>query len=178
MEPPPMSAAKEQTLWHGTPSPTLLMPHYAGIVFVLIALPLFVRFFARTMPDLDRAANMIRFGNYATALLILIQIGMLVAAWMRLRSTMYTITNQRVLLERGIFSKTVDEIDLRYVDDSQFTQTFVDRLLGIGNVTLISSDKNTPRYSLVSIKDPRAVREIVRTHAYEKSHRQVFTRAT
>jgi uncharacterized membrane protein YdbT with pleckstrin-like domain len=178
MEPPPMSAAKEQTLWHGTPSPTLLMPHYFGIVAVLIGLPLFVRFFASSMQDLDKAANMIRFGWIATAILILIQIALLLAAWLRLRSTMYTVTNQRVLIEQGIFSKTVDEIDLRYVDDSQFVQSFVDRMLGIGNVTLISSDKNTPRYVLTSVKDPRGVREIVRTQAYQASHRQVFTRST
>ncbi len=173
-----MAAVKEQTLWHGTPSPTLLMPHYAGIVFVLIGLPLFVRFFAATMPDQDRAESMIRFGWIATAILIVCQIIALLVAWMRLRSTMYTVTNQRVLIEQGVFSKTVDEIDLRYVDDSQFFQSFVDRLLGIGNVTLISSDKNTPRYVLYSIKDPRGVREIVRAEAYQASHRQVFTRAT
>jgi uncharacterized membrane protein YdbT with pleckstrin-like domain len=178
MQPPPMSAAKEETLWHGTPSPTLLMPHYFGIVAVLIGLPLFVRFFASSMEDLDKAADMKRFGWIATAILILIQIVMLLVAWLRLRSTMYTITNQRVLLEQGIVTKTVDEIDLRYVDDSQFVQGFVDRMLGIGNVTLISSDKNTPRYVLTSVKDPRAVREIVRTQAYQASHRQVFTRST
>jgi uncharacterized membrane protein YdbT with pleckstrin-like domain len=178
MEPPPMSAAKEETLWHGTPSPTLLMPHYAGIVFVLIGLPLFVRFFASSMPTAAREDEMTGFGWIATAILILIQIVMLLVAWLRLRSTMYTVTNQRVLIEQGIFSKTVDEIDLRYVDDSQFVQSFVDRLLGIGNVTLISSDKNTPRYVLTSIKDPRSVREIVRAQAYQSSHRQIFTRAT
>jgi uncharacterized membrane protein YdbT with pleckstrin-like domain len=172
-----MAPAREETLWHGTPSPTLLMPHYAGIVAVLIGLPLFVRFFASSMPDVQ-AADMRRFGWIATAILILIQIAMLLVAWLRLRSTMYTITNQRVLIERGIFSKMVDEIDLRYVDDSQFAQSFVDRILGIGNVTLLSSDKNTPRYVLTSIKDPRGVREIVRTQAYQSSHRQVFTRST
>lgn len=178
MDTPPVSAAKEQTLWHGTPSATLLMPHYFGIVAVLIGLPLFVRFFASTMPDLQDADNMRNFGWIATAILILIQIAVLLVAWLRLRSTMYTVTTQRVLIEQGIFTKTVDEIDLRYVDDSQFVQSFVDRVLGIGNVTLISSDKNTPRYILTSVKDPRGVREIVRTQAYQASHRQVFTRST
>jgi len=74
--------------------------------------------------------------------------------------------------------KTVDEIDLRYIADSQFFQTFVERILGIGSVTLISSDANTPRYVLRSIKDPRGVRETVRAEAYQVSQRQVFTRST
>ena len=174
----PAETEREQTLWSGTPSGTLLIPHYAGIVFVLIGIPLLVRFFASSMPDEDRASDLIGFGWIATAVLLAIQIVALLVAWLRLRSTLYTVTNQRVLLERGVFSKTVDEIDLRYVDDSQFTQTFIDRMLGIGNVTLMSSDKNTPQYVLHSVKDPRAIREMVRAEAYQRSHRQVFTRVT
>jgi uncharacterized membrane protein YdbT with pleckstrin-like domain len=176
--PEPAIPQREQTLWHGSPSATLLMPHAFGVLFVLIVLPLFFRFFAGTMPDEDRAADMRTFGWYAVGILFAIQLVALVVAWVRLRSTTYTVTNQRVLIEQGVFSKTVDEIDLRYIADSQFFQTFVDRILGIGHVTLISSDANTPRYVLRSIKDPRAVREIVRAEAYQVSQRQIFTRST
>jgi uncharacterized membrane protein YdbT with pleckstrin-like domain len=181
MAPVPAPASepeREQTLWTGNPSGTLLIPHYAGIVAVLVGLPLAVRFFASSMPDEDRAADLIGFGWIATAILIAIQLIALLVAWLRLRSTLYTITNQRILLERGVFSKTLDEIDLRYVDDSQFSQGFVDRILGIGNVTLMSSDKNTPQYVLHSVKDPRGLRELIRAEAYQRSHRQVFTRVT
>lgn len=176
--PEPTVAPREQTLWHGSPSTTLLLPHISGIVFVAIALPLFFTFFAGTMPDDTRAASMKTFGWIATAIILVIQLISLFIAWIRLRSTTYTVTNQRVLIEQGVFSKTVDEIDLRYVDDSQFYQSFIDRMLGIGNVTLISSDSSTPRYMLRSIKDPRAVRETVRAEAYQVSQRQVFTRST
>jgi uncharacterized membrane protein YdbT with pleckstrin-like domain len=172
--PPPV---QEQTLWQGTPSMTLLIGHMAGIVFVLIAIPLLARFFASGM-ELDKASGMIAFGWLATAVLVFIQLLALLVAWMRLRSTMYRVTNQRVIVEQGIFSKTVDEIDLRYIDDSNFTQSLADRILGIGNVTLLSSDESSPRYVLRSIKDPRGVRELIRAEAYKNSQRQIFTRAT
>jgi uncharacterized membrane protein YdbT with pleckstrin-like domain len=175
---PAAPAGKEQTLWHGTPSPTLLAGHIAGMVVVLVAIPLLAIFFSRTASDPEAGAGLRSAGWVITAILLAIQLTMFLVAWMRLRSTMYTITNQRVLIEQGIFTKSVDEIDLRYVDDSQFVQTFVDRILGIGNVTLISSDKTTPRYMLRSIKDPRGVREIIRAEAYQSSQRQIFTRAT
>jgi uncharacterized membrane protein YdbT with pleckstrin-like domain len=174
----PQPAAREETLWEGGPSPTLLMGHIAGIVVTAIALPLATRFFASTMSDDLKAAGMIRFGIWLTAILVTVEVIMLLAAWIRLRSTMYRVTNQRVVVEQGVFAKAVDEIDLRYVDDSAFTQTLVDRILGIGSVTLISSDKTSPRYLLRSIKDPRGVREIIRAKAYETSQRQIFTRAT
>jgi uncharacterized membrane protein YdbT with pleckstrin-like domain len=130
------------------------------------------------MPEMDRAAGMVRFGWLATAILVAIQSIALLVAWVRLRSTMYRVTNQRVLVEQGVFSKTVDEIDLRYVDDSTFTQSLVERILGIGSVTLISSDKSSPRYVLRSIRDPRGVREMIRAEAYQTSQRQIFTRST
>ena len=175
---PQETAVAEQTLWRGTPSPTLLAGHVAFIVLVLVCLPLLVHFFASTAPDEARADGMVRFGWIATAVLVTVQLAALAIAWIRLRSTSYTVTNQRVLIEEGVFSKRLDEIDLRYVDDSQFAQSFVARVLGIGDVTLISSDQTSPRYVLRSIKDPRGVREIVRAEAYRKSQRQVLTRAT
>jgi uncharacterized membrane protein YdbT with pleckstrin-like domain len=174
----PQQPLREETLWQGSPSPTLLAGQIAAIVVVLIGVPLLTRFFASTMPDLERASGMIRFGWIATAIVVVIQSIALIASWIKLRSTMYRVTNQRVLVEQGVFSKTVDEIDLRYVDDSAFTQTLVERMLGIGSVTLVSSDKTSPRYVLRSIKDPRGVRETIRAQAYQTSQRQIFTRAT
>ena len=89
----------EATLWKGTPSPTLLAGHIALIVAVLVLLPLFIRFFASTMPDEQRAASMMRFGWITTGVLVAIQLVALAIAWIRLRSTAYVVTNQRVLIE-------------------------------------------------------------------------------
>jgi uncharacterized membrane protein YdbT with pleckstrin-like domain len=97
---------------------------------------------------------------------------------LRLQSTTYTITNQRVMIERGMLSKSLNEIDLRYIDDTQFFQSFSGRLLGIGNVTLISSDKAFPTTVLQGIAKPRDIREMIRARAYQVSQRQLFTRAT
>ena len=82
------------------------------------------------------------------------------------------------MIERGILSKSLSEIDLRYIDETEFFQRFMDRLLGVGNVVLISSDKVFPQTTLQNIKDPRGVRELIRSHAYQASQRQLFTRAT
>jgi uncharacterized membrane protein YdbT with pleckstrin-like domain len=171
----PQAQVREETIWKGTPSPTLLMGQIAGIVLTLIVLPLLARFFASGMPD---PAGLISVTWLITAALVVVQAIALLVAWIRLRSTQYTVTNQRVLIEQGVFSKSVDEIDLRYLDDSQFTQGLLDRILGIGHVTLISSDKTSPRYILRSVKNPREVREKIRAEAYQNSQRQIFTRST
>lgn len=174
----PPQPAREETLWRGTPSPTLLLGKLATLILILVAIPALAYFFASTIGELEKANDMRTAGWVITAILAAVQLVNLLVAWLKLRSTMYIVTNQRVMIEQGILSKTVNEIDLRYVDDSQFFQGLSDRLLGIGNVTLHSSDTTTPTYVLHSIRDPRAVRELVRANAYQISQRQVFTRAT
>ncbi|HUR80778.1 MAG TPA: PH domain-containing protein [Thermoanaerobaculia bacterium] len=180
VEPPGSAAAparREETLWRGTPSPVLLVGKIALLVFIVVAILLVAHFFALTAADdLAKARNVRMAGWVIAAILAVVQLVALGVAWLKLRSTLYIITNQRVMIEEGILSKTVNEIDLRYVDDSQFFQGLTDRMLGIGNVTLHSSDANTPNYMLRSIRDPRSVRELIRTHAYQVSQRQIITR--
>lgn len=168
----------EETLWRGTPAWALLAGHIAGIALTLIVVPLITYFAAKRALDLESGERIISTGWLITAAIVIIQVIVFAVALLRLRSTVYTITNQRVMIETGLLTKALSEIDLRYVDDTQFIQSFTQRILGIGNVTLVSSDKTTPVYVLRSIRDPRNVREMIRSHAYRVSQRQVFTRAT
>jgi len=172
------AALKEETLWRGTPSAKILFGQILMIVVVLIVIPLVTHFIAANISDLEMGARAVRIGWWITAIIVLVQIGWLFVALARLRSTHYTITNQRVMIERGIVTKSVGEIDLRYIDDTQFFQSLVARLLGIGNVTLVSSDKTTPVFVLEGVSDPRTVRELIRSQAYQVSQRQIFTRPT
>jgi uncharacterized membrane protein YdbT with pleckstrin-like domain len=102
----------------------------------------------------------------------------LLTAIARIKSTHYKVTNQRILLERGIFSKSLEEIDTRSVDDTEFHQTFLERLFGIGEVWIVSTDKVAPKEVLHGIRDPRKTRELIRTTAYQASQRQLYTRST
>ena len=169
---PPMATGKEETLWRGTPSWLLLLGKIIRAVIVAIVLPL-VYYFGR-----DFLAQYAKIAWIIIGIIIFWQIIEVLIAWTRIRTTIYTITNQRVMIEKGVASKTVEDIDLRYIDDTQFTQSLIQRMLGIGNVMIVSSDKMVPAYVLRGIADPRNVRELIRTHAYQVSQRQLFTRAT
>ena len=149
----PPSIAAEETLWKGTPSTVVLLGHVFWMALALVVLPLLARFFADTEP------NAIRNGWWLAISVVLLLAIRLLFAYFRIVSTIYTVTNQRVMIERGLLSKSLSEIDLRYIDDSNFSQGAIERLLGIGQVTLISSDKSSPVYTLQNIKDPRGVRE-------------------
>src|SRR4051794_34659897 len=130
----PSTPAAENTLWRGSPSWKKLVGKLVLIVLTLIIVPLLARFFMMRSPDLDTGSRIMKIGWWFTALAVLIQIISFVIAFARLRSTAYTLTNQRLLIERGLFSKSINEIDLRTIDDTQLFQSLTDRLLGIGNI--------------------------------------------
>lgn len=171
-------SAPEQTIWRGTPAPTLLIGRVLIMIAIVIVVPLAARLASRMTADFETSSRVIRIGWLITAALLLIEGTRFLISLIKLRSTLYTITTQRVMIESGILSKTVSEIDLRYIDDTQFFQPVVYRMLGIGNVTIISSDKTTPVQVLRAVPDPRRIRELIRANSYQMSQRQIFTRAT
>src|SRR5262249_1926259 len=96
----------------------------------------------------------------------------------QLKNTHYKVTNQRILVERGVLSKSLEEIDMRAIDDTEFRQSFLERLFAIGEVWIVSTDKVAPKVVLHGIRDPRNTRELIRATAYQASQRQLFTRST
>jgi len=176
LQPPPPNTAAEETLWRGTPSPKVLIGRVAGLIAIVIAIPLAAHWLAWSTNDLSQAATIVKVGWWITAAVFLIQLVRLGISLMRIRSTLYTISNQRILIETGLLSKSVSEIDLRTIDDTQFFQSFTARILGIGNVTLVSTDKESPMLVLHNIPDPRSLRELIRSNAYRMSQRQLYTR--
>jgi membrane protein YdbS with pleckstrin-like domain len=164
----------EETLWRGSPSWRILLGKIVAIILTAILIPLAARFIASSTND----SRIMTVGWWVTGAAVVWQIIMFLIVMVRLQSTKYTITNQRVMIERGMLSKSLNEIDLRYIDDTQFFQSVSDRMLGIGNVTLISSDKALPTTVLQGIAGPRDIREMIRARAYQVSQRQLFTRAT
>jgi uncharacterized membrane protein YdbT with pleckstrin-like domain len=98
--------------------------------------------------------------------------------YLQLKTTRYRLTNQRLTIESGLFSRRVDDVDLRSVQDVGLAQSVLERLLGVGRLEIISSDPTRPRLVLFGIGDPLAVRERLRAGAYQASQRQVFTRST
>ncbi|HEX3069494.1 MAG TPA: PH domain-containing protein [Thermoanaerobaculia bacterium] len=171
-------AMTEETLWRGSPSWRVLIAKIVMMVLTVVVIPLVASFISGRTADLDLSSKITKIGWWLTALVLLYQVIAFLFALMRLQSTLYTVTNQRIMFEQGILSKSLSEIDLRSLDDTQFFQSFTGRILGIGNVTLVSSDKALPVSVLHGVHDPRGLREIIRSRAYQVSQRQVFTRAT
>lgn len=97
------------------------------------------------------------------ACVLLVPIPWAVWHWLQVRNTTYTLTDQRLKTTRGVFTRTTEDLELYRVRDSRFQQDFAERLLGLGQVVLFTTDETSPEVRLIFIKDAESVREKIRT---------------
>ncbi|MEV0268881.1 MAG: PH domain-containing protein [Hamadaea sp.] len=55
------------------------------------------------------------------------------------KTTHYVFTNERVLLQTGVFSRNRRDIPVNRINDHSMGQTFIERLLGCGTLTIESA---------------------------------------
>jgi len=55
------------------------------------------------------------------------------------KTTHYVFTNERVLLQTGVFSRNRRDIPVNRINDHSMSQTFIERLLGCGTLTIESA---------------------------------------
>jgi membrane protein YdbS with pleckstrin-like domain len=188
---PRPEATAERELWQGTPSAKALLGAIVGATLFSAVVCAAVYFAYRPLltllsgmsPQLGEDLERHRQTVWLIALgLVAVVVGGRMArlAWRLavLKSHRYRITDQRMVIESGVLSRRIDELDMRTVEDLDFRQSVLERVLGIGDITVISSDRTDARTRLVGIARPRELRELLRNTAYQATHRQLFTRQT
>ena len=93
--------------------------------------------------------------------------------WYRSRQVHYRITTQRIILEHGILSKRMDQIDTYRINDFVVERPFGQRLMGTGNIGLTSIDRSNPDTRIEGIKtDVLALYEQLREAAQDQKMRR------
>jgi membrane protein YdbS with pleckstrin-like domain len=101
----------------------------------------------------------------AVWLLIVAAAGVLfVRAAIKVYGRRYRLTSQRMFIERGILGRTTDQTELIRVDDVRTYQSLTDRIFGLGDVELISTDATEPNSKAEGIAGPHEVAEYVRSY--------------
>lgn len=91
--------------------------------------------------------------GFGGLLLAILTLGIsLVVAWFRTRGIRYRVTSQRIVIERGIFSKRMEQIDLYRIVDYVVERPLGQRIMGTGNIVLEAMDKTTPEIRIEGIK--------------------------
>jgi uncharacterized membrane protein YdbT with pleckstrin-like domain len=92
--------------------------------------------------------------------------------WLRSRALTIEVTTQRIKLERGLFSKTKDSLELFRVDHVTIEQSFGMRLLGYGVVRIATSDKNESHVLLYGLPHFEELAEQIRDCSLKERERR------
>jgi uncharacterized membrane protein YdbT with pleckstrin-like domain len=92
-------------------------------------------------------------------------LGVLISLWkyLTVKTWKFKITNQRITDEKGVLSKVTNELELFRVKDITLVQPFWLRLVGLSNITLVTSDKSNPLFVIPGVKNGKELREELRT---------------
>jgi uncharacterized membrane protein YdbT with pleckstrin-like domain len=105
--------------------------------------------------------------GWGTLLLCLVGVGFVIilVKWVANLGITYELTDNRLVLRKGIFVKSVDEVELYRVKDVRLDFTLINQMAGIGTITIDSSDETTREAPLVMphIANPAARRENLRS---------------
>lgn len=73
------------------------------------------------------------------------------------RSVRYKLTTHRLLIERGVLGRSVNNLDMFRVEDVRFDQAAWQRLFGVGDIVFLSTEPTVPR---VAMQDIHGAREL------------------
>jgi len=91
--------------------------------------------------------------SVAVLLLVIVTLGLwLIPRWWHRASKLYRVTTRRIVVETGVLSKRLEQIDLYRIADYTVDRPFFQRVMGTGNLLLKTFDKSTPELHVREIK--------------------------
>jgi uncharacterized membrane protein YdbT with pleckstrin-like domain len=137
-----------------------LHPHWRTVVspfligLILVAGSVYVAYLT---PD-DTKGNWIQWITVGIA--VLIGIPLVIVPLLSWRTTHYVITTHRVMVRKGIVSKSGKDITLSKITDVSFSQTALDRMLGSGTLS-IESAGDSPNEAFEAIPRSDRVQQLL-----------------
>jgi uncharacterized membrane protein YdbT with pleckstrin-like domain len=150
--------ADEQRVYEGHPSWRALTAFYVVGLVVAVVVFLIVGFLVDEMALATIAA------------LALAGLTLLVG-WFRRISTTYLITNQRLRISRGVVRRRVQETRIDRVQNVNFDQSVVDRMLKVGTIDFDTAGTDDSEFRFEWVNGPEGVVRAVNDAIHESETR-------
>jgi len=75
--------------------------------------------------------------------------------------TKYKLTEEKLLINTGLFSIKEEEIQLYRIMDVTLKCSFLQRIFNVGTIHCCSGDKTTPEFDIKDVKNPSNVKELL-----------------
>jgi uncharacterized membrane protein YdbT with pleckstrin-like domain len=145
----PAIGGAERTMWVGRPSQWINFKYFfPGLMAIAAA-----AFAANVRPE---------FSPYAYALAGVIAL-FLFWQWLVVRSIQMVLTSQRLSVREGVLSRRKHDLELYRIKDTALEEPFLLRLVSLGNIEIVSSDRTHPRYVLRAVKNAEPLRQMLRS---------------
>ncbi|USN99738.1 MAG: PH domain-containing protein [Phycisphaeraceae bacterium] len=145
--PPPPKQGPEEEIWSGSPS-QWVNAHWFALCVVLLPILFIVASFY--------------WGVWWLFLISVVPLAFYGYRWLRVSSTKFTLTTERLKWQWGILGRQTEEVELYRVRDTGFVQPLIQRVVGLGTIEVTSTDERTPQIVLPAIKNAAQVREYFR----------------
>jgi hypothetical protein len=87
-----------------------------------------------------------------------------IIAWYRRASLVLRVFPNRITIERGVFSKCYQDYLPRDIRSIDIDQTFLARMVGIGDITISTAATAEASENIEGIPDPKGIRELILKH--------------
>ena len=142
-------AAGERVIFEGHPSWRAILAFYAKGLLISIAVGIVVALATQVFGD---GNNGLVFVVVLVALALTVLIGFLKRV-----ATVYTITDRRLHIKRGIISREVQETRLERVQNVNYNQSLFQRAVQVGDVDFDTAGSGDYSFSFDGVADPEQV---------------------
>jgi uncharacterized membrane protein YdbT with pleckstrin-like domain len=140
-------------IFEGNPSWRAILSFYLqGLLGVLVLGALVALVTSIASDRNDGLVAVVVVGGFALVVLI---------GFIRRISTVYTITNQRLRIKRGILSKKIQQTRIDRVQNVNTDQSVVDRMLRVGTVDFDTAGTDDSDFTFIGVSNPSRVVEAV-----------------
>jgi uncharacterized membrane protein YdbT with pleckstrin-like domain len=145
--------AEEEVIFEGHPSWRAMLAFYIqGLLAVLVV--------GAIVAGVTALGNGVKWGLVAAVVVVgaaLLIVGGLIARI----ATVYTITNQRLRIKRGILSKKVQQTRIDRVQNVNTNQSVLERVLRVGTVDFDTAGTDDSDFTFAGVSSPARVVEAV-----------------
>jgi len=154
-----------------------LRPHWwyfarqilAGAVLLVLVILVF-----GNQPDADWLQTGV---NGVTAILLVAWAGWLTLKYLQWRMTYFVVTDRRVIYRTGVFSKRGVEIPLERINNINFHQRLIDRMIGAGDLDIESAGRDGQSH-FDFVRHPDGVQHEIYRQMEKRNMPQNFVAAT
>lgn len=128
----------EETIWRGTASQWKNLGRFiVSTIGCIVVITLSILCANTGDPSVAKFALFV-------LVLLMVPIFMALARYLQTKNKIYELTNERLKITEGVFSRATDTLELYRVKDMETRQPFLYRMVGIENVHINTSDASTP----------------------------------